>query len=405
MLSYVEAIRIVLDRIRPLPAVEVPLQQALGRVLAEPLNARWDMPTADNSAMDGYAFAFAGQTAGNRLPVAGFLPAGSYRKEPVPQGQAVKIMTGAPIPEGCDTVVPIEGVCTDAGGICLENSPISGQHIRRRGEEIREGEELLAAGTAIHSGELGLLASAGIERLKVHPTPKVALLSTGDELVELGQQPGPGQIINSNYYLLSARLCEEGCPLAPLPIARDRGEALSVCIKQGLAAADMLITTGGVSVGDRDLVQQTLDSFGFELGFWKVSIKPGKPVLFGTACGKPVFGLPGNPAASAATFELFARPALRRLAGHGEVLPPHLRVILSEPVRGGESRQRFVWGNLEEQEGRYHFTPSDHQGSGQNRGIQGAQALLPVDGGSQGIAAGSEVDVLLLRLPPDRATP
>jgi molybdopterin molybdotransferase len=190
----------------------------------------------------------------------------------------------------------------------------------------------------------------------------------------------------------------------PLGIARDERGDLGARIARGLEA-DVLMTTGGVSVGDRDHVQETLVAQGFELGFWKVAIKPGKPVLFGRCGSTLVFGLPGNPAASAATFELFARPALRRLAGHGDPLQPRLAVTLTTAVSGGEKRQRFLWGTLAERDGRYLFTPSGRQGSGQNRSIQGSQALLPVPGGSAEISAGSEVEVLLLRLPPGAALP
>ncbi len=284
----------------------------------------------------------------------------------------------------------------------LLKNPKQGNHVRRRGEELTRGEPLLTAGTPIHSGELSLLAAAGIERVRVYPAPQVAVLSTGDELVELGDVPGPGQIVNSNFHLLSARLREEGCTAIPLGIARDTADDLSVKIEAGLQA-DLLISTGGVSVGDRDHVQETLGRHGFELGFWKAAIKPGKPVLFGTACGTPVFGLPGNPAASAATFELFVRPALRLLAGHRDPLPPRMKVTLAEEITGGEKRQRVIWGVLEDQDGRYLFVPSPRQGSGQNRSIQGAQALLPVDGGREGISAGTEVEVLLLRMPPGRS--
>jgi molybdopterin molybdotransferase len=293
---------------------------------------------------------------------------------------AVRIMTGAPLPAGCDTVVPLEDVTELADGIRLQRAPQVGQHIRLRGEELRRDEIVLHSGTPLFAAELGLLAAAGAERVWVHPAPRVALLSTGDELVELGQAPGPGQIVNSNAHLLAARL------------------------RRGLEA-DLLISTGGVSAGDRDYVQAVLHDLGFTLGFWKVAVKPGKPVLFGTVGERPVFGLPGNPAASAATFELFVRPALRRLAGHADPLHPRLRAVLSAPISGGEKRQRFLWGTLEAEAGRYVFNPSPRQNSGQNRAMQGARALLPVPGGSDDIRAGREVEVLLLRMPPGHPLP
>lgn len=399
MLSYEEALRVVLARVRPLPPVTLPLAAALGKVLAAATVSRWDLPPADNSAMDGYAFGWAGQQAGAELTVNGFVPAGAPSAAAIAPGSAVKIMTGAPLPPGCDTVVPIEEVDLLGDRIRLQAPALRGEHVRYRGEEIRQNELLLEAGTALRSGEIGLLAAAGVTDVLVHPAPTVAVLTTGDELVELGAAPGPGQIVNSNLPLLTARLQELGCSVISLGIAPDDREGLSALIERGLQA-DLLLTTGGVSVGDRDLVQEVLESKGFECGFWKVAIKPGKPVLFGTVRGVPVFGLPGNPAATAATFELFAHPALRLLAGFSDPLHPKLRVTLGEEVRGGVKRQRFLWGALEEVAGRYRFHLNASQGSGQNRSLPRSQALLPVPAGETGLAAGSEVEVLLLRLPP-----
>jgi molybdopterin molybdotransferase len=401
MLNYEEAIRIVLDTIRPLDPVSVPLPEALGRVLARTEEARWDLPRADNSAMDGYAFSFAGQKEGDELQVAGFVPAGALFQGGVSSGQAVKIMTGAPIPPACDTVIPVEEVEALDGRIRLKGDIKKGTHIRRRGEELRRGEPALAAGAPLHAGAIGLLATAGVDRVSIHPAPRVAILATGNELVDLGQEPGPGQIVNSNLLLIAARLREEGCEVLPLGIARDERKDLSARIEQGLAA-DMLITTGGVSVGDHDLVRTVLEERDFELAFWKVRIKPGKPVLFGTARGKPVFGLPGNPAATAATFELFARPGLRLLAGYRDPLPPRLRVVLEGAVPGPAGRQRFIWGTLEEERGRYRFYPSTRQSSGQNRSLLGAHALWPMPLGGAALTAGDEAEVILLRLPPGR---
>lgn len=404
MLTYNEAIKILLQSISPLAMVEVPLQEALGRVLAEPVQSRWDLPPADNSAMDGYAFAFDGQKEGARLPVAGFIPAGAHFDGELKKGQAVKIMTGAPLPPNADTVVPIEDVEESGASILLTRSPAEQQHVRHQGEEIRRGEELLTSGTPIRSAEMGLLAAAGVDRVKVRLKPRAALLSTGDELVELGTTPGPGQIVNSNFHMLSARLIEEGCTVTPLGIAADNEADLSQRIAEGLKA-DILITTGGVSVGDRDFVQDTLRSHGFKLGFWRVAIKPGKPVLFGTIQDTPVFGLPGNPGASAATFELFVRPALRRLAGHQDTLPPRMKVTLTDAVKSDSKRQSFIWGALSEEGGHYLFTPSARQGSGQTRSIPGSRALLPVPAARNGFSAGSEVEIMLLQLPPGTSSP
>ncbi len=250
----------------------------------------------------------------------------------------------------------------------------------------------------MRAGEIGLLASAGVTKVRVHPAPQVAILATGDELVELGRQPGPGQIINSNLHLLAARLKEAGIPVSSLGIAQDDESDLDQRLRNGLQA-DLLLTSGGVSVGDKDQVQDALDRLGFERVFWKVAIKPGKPTLFGKIGTQPVFGLPGNPAATAATCEIFIIPALRRLAGHRNPLPPRLKVRLAAPVKGGGKRQTFMWGSLRPESGAYLFSVSNRQGSGQNRSLQGACALLPVPIGSPDLQSGTEVEVLLMRLP------
>lgn len=398
MLSYDEALETILSTLGPLPAEEIPLPEALGRALAEEVTASWDMPPADNSAMDGFAFAAAGLMPGAVLQVAGLSRAGAGFCEAVAPGEAVKIMTGAPLPTGCDTVVPLEEVAQEQGRIRLKKPVERGDHVRLQGEEFRAGEVLLEPGCPLRAGEIGLLAAAGASRLRVFRRPQAALLTTGDELVDLGLQPGPGQIVNSNLYLLSTRLQEEGCTVRPLAIAPDRSGDLSERLAQGLEA-DLLITTGGVSMGDYDLVKACLEKLGFRLGFWKVAIKPGKPVLFGTVGETPVFGLPGNPAAAAATFQLFVRPALRRLAGFRDTRAPRCRATLTTAVRGGGSRQRFLWGRLEEDHGHYRFTPSGRQGSGQTRSMQQAQALLPVAIGSPDLDAGQEVEVMLIYLP------
>jgi molybdopterin molybdotransferase len=398
MLSYAEAIRLVLENISPLPAIEKALDESFGLVLAEEIVARWDMPPADNSAMDGFAFAFAGGTPGTIYPVVGHCYAGHPYDQNVPAGSAIRIMTGAPIPPGCDTVVPFEDVKETDESISLQKECIAGQHLRYAGEEFRRGELLLKAGTCLRSGEIGLLAAAGFARVRVHPAPRVAILSTGDELVELGEQPGPGQIVNSNLYLLAARLREAGAEVIPLGIALDEETDLDQRLRAGLQA-DLLLTSGGVSIGDKDQVHEAFCRHGFKKLFWKVAIKPGKPVLCGKIGTQLVIGLPGNPASSAATCELFAIPALRRLAGHVDPLPPRLKVRLTTPVEAGGTRQVFLWGCLQAGGEGYQFSPSKRQGSGQNRSLLGACALLPVPANAPDLNVGDEVEVFLMRLP------
>jgi molybdopterin molybdotransferase len=398
-LSYEEAVETVIQRVQPLDAVSMPLLEARGMVLASPVYARWDLPTADNSAMDGYAFRFGGQRPGDVLPVIGTSRAGAPFDGPVPAGEAVKIMTGGVLPPRCDTVVPIEEVEASEAGIRLLDPVKKGRHVRRRSEEIERGQVLAEAGDVLDAVVTACLAAAGITTVIARPAPRVALFSTGDELVEPGSVPGPGQIVNSNSLLLDGLLHEEGCRVLPLDIVRDSRDDLERTIQDALEA-DLVLSTGGVSVGDHDYVKDVYMRMGAEILFWKVRIKPGKPVLFGFLKDTPFFGLPGNPASSATTFELFVRPALRRLQGQTRLFRPRLRVVLEKEVKGGQSRERFLWGALRGEEGRYFFTPSGRQCSGQNLTMKAAQALLPVAADSETIPAGSEVEVLLLHPPP-----
>lgn len=398
MISYDDAIAMILDTVQTLPPVSVPTEQALGRVLAEPVISKLDLPPTNNSAMDGYAFRFKGLPADRTLKQIGFVAAGDFYTGTVKPGETVKIMTGAPVPAGCDTVVPIEEIEADGDKVVLQKLPRQGDHVRYQGEEIKQGETALEAGALIHSGAIGLLASAGIEQVSVIPPVIVAILSTGDELVELGQTPTDGKIINSNSYLLAARVREAGCEPLVLGIARDNPEALEQKLKQGLEA-DLLITTGGVSVGDCDYVQEVLLSLGFEKKFWKVAIKPGKPVLFGTIGDKPVLGLPGNPASSGATFDLFVRPALKKMMAVAPPLDPRIKARLTAPVKGGHKRQNFLWGQVAVVGGNLSFSPALRQASGQNRSMQLGDALLPMPIGGPDLTDGDEVEIILLRLP------
>jgi molybdopterin molybdotransferase len=361
--------------------------------LAEPVIARWHLPRTDNAAMDGFAVVSA--AASGCLPIVGAAYAGHPMTGEVNAGSAVRITTGAPIPAGCDAVVPIEQATETAAGVTLQVAPHPGDHIRRQGEEYRCGETLLEAGTLLRAGEIGLIASAGGAQVKVYPRPRVAVISTGDELVELGQEPGSGQIVNSNLYHLAARIRECGGEVLPLGIGGDHPGGIEALIDAG-RQADLCVSTGGVSVGERDFVREALKRCGFTQKFWKVAIKPGKPVLFGTIDGKPCYGLPGNPAAAAATFELFVRPALRRLGGHRAVLAATRSGRLVETVRGDRKRQAFLWCRLEWVGDGYQVEVTQRQGSGQTRSLQGANALLPVPIGVEAVAAGTTVDVLLL---------
>lgn len=395
MLTYEQALQQVLETVAPLAPVQHPLPEAAGLMLAEAVSARWDMPPCDNSAMDGFAIADHPDTIQSPLDIVGAAYAGHPFSGVVAAGQAVRITTGAPLPAGASSVVPLEDVIDQTTQITLAAPVRPGQHIRRQGEEFRTGELLLEAGTRLHAGEIGLLACAGVAQVLASPRPRVAIISSGDELVPLGGTPGPGQIINSNLYFLMARVRECGGLPIPLGIGEDDPQALDSLIAEGMKT-DLTISTGGVSVGEKDLMHMALAKQGFQQKFWKVAIKPGKPVLFGTLGGKPCFGLPGNPAATAATFELFVKPALGCLRGQTRGLPVKRSGVLATDVKAGGSRQAFLWCRLEWTAEGYRVTVPKRQGSGQQRSIQGTNALLPIPVGTGKLAAGERVEVLVL---------
>ena len=395
MLTYEEALKHVLETVNPLVPKTHPLLEAAGLVLAESVSAQWDMPRCDNSAMDGFAIIDHPNEVKGSLEIVGTSYAGHPFTGTMTSGQAIRITTGAPLPGGANTVIPIEDAMDQKTQVSLSAPALPGQHIRHQGEEFKTGALLLEPGTHLHAGEIGLLACAGIEQVFVYPKPRVAIISSGDELVELGQTPGSGQIINSNLYLLMTRVRECGCLPIALGIGRDNPEALDNLIGEGMSA-DLIISTGGVSVGDKDQVHNALARRSFQQKFWKVAMKPGKPVLFGTLGDKPYFGLPGNPAATAATFELFVKPALRRLFGEKDITPNKRTGALTSEVKGGGKRQLFLWCRLEWAGREYQVTVPKMQGSGQHVSIQGANALLSIPIGTEELRTGEIVEVILL---------
>jgi molybdopterin molybdotransferase len=395
MISYDEALQSVVESISPLAPREVSLDEASGLVLAKPAKALWQMPRWDNSAMDGFAIHGVPANIETGHTIVGASYAGHLFSGTVKHGEAVRITTGAVLPEGTDTVIPVEDTMEKDNQVFLKKSPELGQHVRYAGEEYSSEEVLVESGTVLKAGEIALLASAGVEQVCVYPRLRVAVISTGDELVELGQTPGPGQIINSNLHYLRTRLFECGCTPICLGIGADDQKTLKQLIEQALDA-DMIITSGGVSVGEKDHVQATLENLNFEKIFWKAAIKPGKPVLFGKIEGVPFFGLPGNPAATAATFELFAKTALKKLAGHVDVLPEKRLATLTDEVKGGGKRQSFLWCSLQWEKDEYQVTVSQRQGSGQIRCLTAKNAILAVQTNVRFLHQGDQVEVLLI---------
>lgn len=396
MLSYEQARQIILENITPAGVEQAELVDAIGRVLVEDVVAPWDMPLWDNSAMDGYALRSADcNEIPCKLKVTGYIPAGARGDGiEVKPGCAVKIMTGAPIPTGADAVVPIEETEETSGEQVAVQAPvIMHQHIRFRGEDVRAAQTVITAGTILRAPEISMLASLGRGRVPVFLRPVVAILSTGDELIEVGRTPGAGEIINSNTLALAAAVREAGGIPRIIGIARDNLESHRERLREGLKG-DMLVTSAGVSAGDRDLVRVVLEELGVKQIFWKVGIKPGKPTAFGVKEGKPVFSLPGNPVSSLMTFEAFVRPALLRMMGQRQVLRPTFRAVLRDDIKNRESdRTTLLRIRLEREGDRFYAAPSGKQQTGLLKTMVNSAAIAVIPPGRGFMAAGEEVDV------------
>ncbi len=394
--SFTAARRIILDNISPLGAEPVDLLHLVGRVLAEEIPAPWDMPRWDNSEMDGFAVRAKDCQLFAKLKVTGYVPAGATAEgvTVVPE-TAIRIMTGAPIPTGCDAIVPIENTAPDENFVVIRQPVQAGDYIRFRGSDISKDEMMLPLGTILRPVDINLLASFSRTTAQVYRRPEVAILSTGDELVAPGEKTISAQIIDSNAYSLAAAISEIGAIPKLLGIALDNRESLKEKITQGLKA-DVLITSAGVSTGDRDLVREILESAGVKRLFWKVAIKPGGPTAFGSNGNKPVFSLPGNPVSSLIGFEELVRPALLKMMGHSRVIRPLSKATVKTALYNETSKTRFLRVNVEKTpEGLVAESAGD-----QNTGILStmikANAIAVLAAEETELSAGELVDVQLL---------
>ncbi len=401
LISIEEARTRVLAEALPLPVETRAITDALGLVLAEDIVAQHDVPPFDNSAMDGFALRAAdtvdaGPDNPVTLAVIETLAAGHVADHSLEPGKAIKIMTGAPIPIGADAVVQSEHVEEADGSVKIFEPARPGRNIRRAGEDVGAGDRVLTSGTALWPAEIGLLASLGHPEVQVHRLPRVAVLSTGSELVDVDQPLGPGQIRNSNSYSLRAQCKQLGIDAVALGIVPDDYQRTRELIAEGLEY-DVLLTSGGVSVGQFDFVKDVQDALGVERRLWGVSMKPGKPLAFGVRGTTLVFGLPGNPVSAMVSFELFVRPALMRLMGYRKTTRPIYRAIISEDVASIDGRTYVVRVRAWREDGIWHVSSTGAQGSGILRSMVGANGLALIHGGPRGVRAGEEVDFLLLR--------
>jgi molybdopterin molybdotransferase len=396
LISIDEARAYVLDGCAPLDEADASLADALGCVAAERVVAREPLPPFANTAMDGYAVRAVDTTgAPVELDVVGFIAAGSAGEVPVGPGQAARIMTGAPMPPGADAIVMVE--CTEDLGerVRIGIEVEVGTAVRPAGDDLQPGDAVVDAGTVLTPAHLGLLATVGRSTVRVVRRPRVGVLSTGDELVDGDAPLGPGQIRDSNRPTLLALVRQAGFDAVDLGTARDDEATITAAIQGAVRTCDALITSGGVSMGDLDYVKVVLDRIG-DMRWMQIAIRPAKPLAFGTVHGRPVFGLPGNPVSSAVSFELFARPGLRKLAGHSTLLRPPVTAAAGEALdRRPDGKVHFVRVVATVDAGRYVVRSAGGQGSHQLAGLAAANALAVLPDGD-GVAAGGAVEVLLL---------
>ena len=398
MIPLQQARSYVLDRVDRLGAVTVGLSDAAGLVLAEPVVAHELVPPFANTAMDGFAVVAADTAqAPVTLDVTATVAAGAPADRPLESGQAMRIMTGAPMPEGADAVVMVERTSYDPDNstVDVEVAVGEGNHVREAGEDVAPGDELFTAGTVLRAGHLGVLASVGLPDVRVHRRPVVGVLSTGDELVDEPRPLKPGEIRDSNRRTLLTMLHESGMAPVDLGIARDDETGIAEAFRDGARRCDAILSSGGVSMGDFDYVKVVLDRLG-DMRWMQIAIKPAKPFAFGLIGTTPVFGLPGNPVSSMVSYELLARPALLKMAGHERIDRPVRRAVSEDPLgRHDDGKTHFlrVAGRPDET-GRWHVRRLTGQGSHQLTAMAGADALAVVPDGAE-IAAGDEVEIIL----------
>jgi molybdopterin molybdotransferase len=397
MLTVAEARARIVSAFAPLPAEQVSLANALGRVLAEPVNARLTQPPFAVSAMDGYAVRAADVA---KVPVTlklvGYAPAGRAYGSPIKPGEAVRIFTGAPLPEGADAIVIQEDTQSTGDSVLVKEGAPAGRYVRPAGLDFRRGDPGLAAGKKLGARDIGLAAAMNHPWLQVRRRPRVAILATGDEIVMPGEPVGPNQIVSSNGLALAAFLRAAGAEPIDLGIAADNREALQR-LAAGAAGADLLVTSGGASVGDHDLVQAALGDQGMAVDFWKIAMRPGKPLMFGSIGTTRVIGLPGNPVSTLICSLIFIRPALRAMLGQQDSEDGEEMAIAGRDLAENDNRQDYLRSTLSRDgEGRLVATPFGKQDSSMQFLMQQAQCLVirPVQGPA--LAKGSPVRILRL---------
>jgi len=398
-LSVDEALERILARVQPLAPVSLDLLDVLGLTLAEDAVADRDVPPFRNSAMDGYAVRASDvATAPAKLRVIGEIAAGVTPKGGVGAGEAMRIMTGAPMPDGADTVVRVEDTDNRTDTVTITVATKLGTSVRAAGEDLKRGETILRSGTTLRAAEIGVLATLGRSTVRVVARPRVAVLSTGDELVELGDDLRPGQIRDANRYSLASAARAMGATPVPLGIVRDTVDDLRRALRDAAERADVIVTSGGVSVGDHDHVKPVVDELG-SMDFWSIAIRPGRPLAFGEVDGKLIFGLPGNPVSSLLGFELFVRPALLKMAGRTLLQRPRVTARFEDTLETPPGLRFFARGIYEPASGTVRTTGP--QGSGILRSMALANCFIDVPDTVQHLDRGATVTVIRTDQPED----
>ena len=396
LIAVAEAQRLVLERAKRLDAERVPVERAAGRVLAEDASSLVDLPPFPSSAMDGFAVRAEDAGAGARLPVVARIAAGSPAERELAAGEAMSISTGGSVPDGADSVIPLELVDGSDDSIEIREPVPAGANVRERGSDVRTGDVVLEPAIRLGPAQVGALAAAGVHEVQCTKRPRVGILVTGSELKQPGQPLGPGEIYESNGLLLATALQLAGAVPAQLGVVGDDSEELERAMERALLGFDMLVTSGGASVGPHDLVRETQAGLRVEEVFWGVAVKPGKPVAFGTRRDHLVFNLPGNPVSVLVTFELFVRPAVNALLGLPQPEPAFLRGALAAPVRRNAERDQFIRARSRREGNEVVLEPIAGQESHMIARAGRADALIEVEAGSGELATGAPVRYLAI---------
>jgi len=400
MISVEEALKTILTNFKPLGLEKINILDGRGRVIGSDIFAPRNIPSANNSAMDGYAVRYtdtkgATKDKSLKLKIIEDIPAGKVAQKKINKGEAARIMTGAVIPEGADAIVRQEDTLKESKTVIIYTSAKKGDNIRFAGEDVHKGELVIKKGHALRPADIGMLAALGKAFVSVYQKPSVAIMSTGDELVDIETDPPPGKIVNSNSYSLAAQVLECGAIPIMLGISKDKKTDLQEKFKTALHS-DVIISSGGVSVGDFDFVKNVMGEIGNAMHFWQVAMRPGKPLAFGAIEGVPLFGLPGNPVSAMISFEQFVRPSLLKMQGHTKIFRQTIKAICTEDFQKQAGFRHFIRATVKKEKDKYIATTTGDQGSGILKSMVTANGLIVMGEKETRIKKGSEVTVQLL---------